>query len=217
MKIRKGIAIIFGGILSIGAMLTIGYFTPTKWGDRATVDCQYKVCVAMFGIHTNIIVPIQNDVFDWRNYLALNLTNQQYIGFGLGERTWYMNPPTRLEDILSQGIRALFFPNPSVLRMHKHERFPEHYEIECVGVGKLDYLALMQFIKSSFQRSQQGDKIQIVYNPNSGKAFYEATGSYSLVRNSNHWTAEGLNIANVNTPLWIRFSTAIMHHLEGTC
>lgn len=217
MKIRKYLVRIFGGILSLGVVLAIGYFTPTKRGDHATVDCQHKVCVARFNIHTNIIVPVQNDVFDWRNHLTLNLTAQQYLGFGLGERTWYMNPPTRLEDILRQGTRALFFSNPSILRVQKHDRFPKHYDIECVGVEKSEYLALMQFIKSSFQRSEQGEKIQVIYHPNSGTAFYEATGTYSIVRNSNHWTAEGLSIANVNTPLWAGLSTAIMHHLEGTC
>lgn len=217
MKIRKYLVIILGSICSLGAVLASGYFTPTKWGDRATTDCQYKVCIARFDIHTNIIVPAKSDVFDWRNYLALNLTEQQYLGFGLGESTWYMSPPTRLEDILRKGIRALFFPNSSVLRVQRHERFPEHYEIECVGVEKSEYLALMQFIKSSFQHSEQGQKIRFIYYPHSGTAFYEATGSYSIVRNSNHWTAEGLSIANLNTPLWAGLSTAIMHHLKANC
>jgi len=127
-----------------------------------------------------------------------------------------MNPPTQLEEIVSRGFRALFSPNDAALRVQAHDRLPNHDEVECVGVERSYYLALMQFIKRSFQRTEQGDLIQLT-DPATGTAFYEAIGRYSILRNSNHWTAEGLEVAEINTPLWAGFSPAIMQHIQATC
>lgn len=222
MKINKGLAILLSSVWLVATVLAVGYFTPAKSSDRATVDrttpnCQYKVCAARFDIHTGLIIPVQSNAFDWQEHLPLDLKHQQYLGFGFGERNWYMNPPTQLADVLRKGSRALFLSNSPVLSVQKHDQFPDYFEVECVGVEKTDYLALMQFIKDSFQRTPQGNVIQVAYRPDRKIAYYQATGHYSIVHNSNHWTAKGLSAANINTPLWAGLSTSIMHHLEGTC
>lgn len=216
VQLKKCWLITLSIMLPIPMLLTIGSLLPRTWRTHAQLPCQHKVCVTRTDIHTNLVVPVQNDAFNWQNYLPEPLTRSQYIGFGWGERNWYMNPPTRLEDIVPRGFRALFFLNPAALRVQAHDRLPNHDEVKCVGVGRAHYLALMQFIKQSFQRTEQGKLIQLT-NPATGTAFYEATGQYSIVRNSNHWTAEGLEIADVNTPLWAGLSTAIVHHVEATC
>jgi uncharacterized protein (TIGR02117 family) len=187
-------------------------------------SCNLKICISNNRFHTNIIVPVQNEIFDWRNHLTLNNVAQadnsdyRYLSFGWGERAWYINTPTQVDLKLRMGFRALFFPNnASVLRVQKHYSFPQAYEIECVGVSRADYLELMDFIKNSFRLSAQGEKIRVAYNPYLRASFYEAKGSYSIVNNSNSWTGEGLRIANVNTPLWSGLSSAIMHHLHETC
>ncbi|KAB8333113.1 DUF2459 domain-containing protein [Scytonema tolypothrichoides VB-61278] len=201
-------------------MLFFSLLIPHKWGNDVRASCCFQVCVAQFGFHTNIIVPVKNEIFDWRKYLTLNNdfqlknSDNRYLGFGWGERNWYMNPPTELPLMLRKGFRALFFPNPSVLRVQKHDNFPQNYDIECIKVKQTDYLELMEFINNSFQLSQGGEKIRLINNPYTNISFYEAKGTYSILRNSNNWTAEGLKIANINTPLWAGLSGAIMHHLR---
>ncbi|KAM3106971.1 DUF2459 domain-containing protein [Phormidesmis sp. 146-33] len=216
MKLKRCLTIAVSLLLPIPILLTIGSLIPRTWGSQVRLGCQYKVCVTRTDIHTNLIIPVQTDAFNWRTYLPEPLTRSQYIGFGWGERNWYMNPPTRLEDIIPRGFRALFFPNLAALRVQAHDRLPNHDEVKCVGVERSHYLALMQFVKQSFQRTEQGKLIQLS-DPASGTAFYEATGRYSIVRNSNHWTAEGLKTADINTPLWAGFSPAVMYHLKTTC
>lgn len=202
--------------LVIPTLLTIGSLLPRHWQSQAQASCHYKVCVTRTDIHTNLVVPVQTEALNWRNYLPEPLTRSEYVGFGWGERNWYMNPPTRLEEIVPRGFRALFFPNDAALRVQAHDRLPDHDEVKCVGVDRSRYLALMQFIKQSFQRTEQGNLIQLT-DPATGTAFYEATGRYSIVRNSNHWTADGLEIASINTPLWAGFSSAVMQHVQATC
>ncbi|KAM3091620.1 DUF2459 domain-containing protein [Phormidesmis sp. 146-12] len=157
MKLKRCLTIAVSLLLPIPILLTIGSLIPRTWGSQVRLGCQYKVCVTRTDIHTNLIIPVQTDAFNWRTYLPEPLTRSQYIGFGWGERNWYMNPPTRLEDIIPRGFRALFFPNLAALRVQAHDRLPNHDEVKCVGVERSHYLALMQFVKQSFQRTNSPD------------------------------------------------------------
>jgi hypothetical protein len=84
-------------------------------------------------------------------------------------------------------------------------------------VNKNDYLQLMEFIQDSFQIDANGKEIRIGNGHNPHAGFYAAKGSYSLLRNCNSWTAEGLRKADVNTPFWDGLSSGIMLHLRSGC
>ncbi|HHP7230010.1 MAG TPA: DUF2459 domain-containing protein [Xenococcaceae cyanobacterium] len=200
----------------------IGLFIPRKWHNETQASCQYRVCVVNWGYHSDILISAQNAIFDWSNYLSINneginAFSDDYLGFGWGERTWYINPPTRLDRFIFQGLNAFFTPNQAVLRVQRYPSFPQYQEIECVGVSRTNYLKLIEFIKQSFQKDQSGKIVPVLNKPQENPIFYEAQGVYSLLNNSNHWTAKGLRIADINTPLWAGHSAAIMRILEGNC
>lgn len=185
-------------------------------------SCTYQVCVIQFAYHSKILVPTQTQVFDWCNHLDLHDATTipsapAYLSFGWGERNWYVNPPTQLPQKLYGGLRALFLPNAAALRVQKHTSFPQHYQPECVGVSPENYLSLMEFIQNSFQRDSQGKTIQLASDDRTQSSFYEAKGTYFLLNNSNHWTARGLDNAEINTPVWAGHSDTIMFHLVDTC
>jgi hypothetical protein len=75
----------------------------------------------------------------------------------------------------------------------------------------------MEFINNSFQLDAQGNRINLTTDPNYGGGFYVAKGSYSILRACNDWTAEGLRLAGVNTPLWSGLSSSIMYHVNSGC
>ena len=218
MRIRKYFCYISITIIFIFTLLLLGYFTPRKSGNYSRKSCSLKICVFQTGMHSNIIVFVKNKVFDWQKYFYLNNNNLEYryLGFGWGERNYYTNPPTK-ELKIPKGFQALFFPNRSVIRVQRHQILPQQVELECVGVSQSDYLELIEFINSSFKLSDRGEKILVAYNPRSTARFYEAKGTYSILKNSNSWTATGLRTANVNTPLWAGLASAIMFHLKGHC
>ncbi len=222
-KIRK----IFGDFLtlvvSIFSLLLIASLTPRKWGNDFSSICECQICVADSGFHTDLLVPRQNQIFDWQNYLAKQDIGTDppapytYLGFGWGDRAFFMDPPRRIEPILSLGFKALFLPTPSVVRVQGHFSIPQEKEVKCVEVSRSDYLKLVEFIQDSFQLDNQGRKILIGYSRQPQTSFYAAKGSYSLLRTSNSWTAEALRSANVNTPLWAGLSSPIMFHLNRGC
>ena len=76
---------------------------------------------------------------------------------------------------------------------------------------------LVNFIENLFQLDAAGNKIKISYGYDNTYYFYEAKGSYFILRTCNDWTAEALQRLDVNTPLWFTLSSAIMFHLNSGC
>lgn len=210
--------------LSILTVLIIGYFTPAKWCNSSQANCHFTICVSNTGIHTNIVVPVKNEIFDWQIYLKRDdfYNNDtefpyKYLSFGWGDRAFYMTTPTLAQLNLITTFNALFLPTPSVMDVQWYQTFPNNIKNKCVRVSNTDYLILMKFINDSFQLDAEGKKIRISPGYSSHSSFYEAKGSYSILRTCNSWTAEGLQKANVNTPLWAGLSSAIMLHLNNSC
>jgi uncharacterized protein (TIGR02117 family) len=218
---------VLGATFSSAALLTIGYFTPTQWQRSTRANCiqnTEKIYVVGDDVHTNIIVPVQNEVFDWQTQLSLQnigadtTANYRYLAFGWGERNFYMNTPTPADFRLSNALKALFLINKSVLYVQGLPTYPApNANVRCLRINQADYLKLMEHIDRTFEQNPQGEKIRLQngYTPNGG--FYASKGRYSILRTCNTWTAEGLRQANVNTPVWAGLSSAVMLHLENSC
>ncbi|MEB3180218.1 MAG: DUF2459 domain-containing protein [Nostocaceae cyanobacterium] len=205
------------------ALLFLTTLIPRKWNNYPQVGCNFQICVHDTGIHTNIIVPLANQVFNWGDYLSLEKigidSNEyyEYLSFGWGDRDFMIQTP-RLEDIrFSTTFNALFLPTPSVVYIQAYPSLPNYLNLKCVRVNKDNYLQLIKFIQAAFQVDDQDKQIRIAngHSPNAG--FYKANGSYSILRNCNSWTAEGLRSADINTPVGDGLSTAIMWHLRSGC
>lgn len=209
--------------LSVFLLLLVAALLPSRWGNKTQQSCKFKVCVVDMGIHSEIIIPVQNELFDWQTYLPLKEISKKhnpdykYLGFGWGERDFYMNPPNQIHGQISGGLKALFWLNPSVIRVEGHQKLPQVVKIKCFGVSKQGYLNLVSFIKNTFRLDNQGQRIRLRYDNPVNVSYYDAKGTYSIVRNCNNWTAEGLSSAEVNTPLWAGLSSAILWHLENRC
>ena len=115
------------------------------------------------------------------------------------------------------AFKALFLPTPSTVQVQSYRFFPQIIETKCVKISAANYLKLVNFIKNLFQLDAAGNKIKISYGYDNTDCFYEAKGSYSILRTCNDSTAEALQKADVNTPLRSTLSSAIMFHLNSGC
>ncbi|MBE9123401.1 DUF2459 domain-containing protein [Tychonema sp. LEGE 07199] len=210
-------------LLCFTACLTIGYLTPTKWGDYSQTDCTVSVQIYNGGIHTEIIVPVKNEYFDWNQYLPLTeigrdaTSDYKYLSFGWGDRAFMLETPSSGSINPVTGFKALIFPNPSTVQVQGYRVFPPDRETKCVKISGENYLRMVIFIQNTFQLDAGGNKIKISYGYNKNDSFYEAKDSYSILRTCNDWTAEALRKAEVNTPLWSTLSSSIMFHLNSGC
>lgn len=222
-RLKKIFTYSFFATLSFLTLLTIGYFTPVKSLYSTQKNCSFTICVSNDGMHTNIWLPVKNQAVDWGKYLSLEhlerdaVGNYKYLSFGWGDRAFYIQTPTLADLKLSTTFKALFLPTPSTILVQGRQSIPNNIKIKCVQISKNEYLKLTQFIKNTFKLDPQGKQIRIAdgHSPNSG--FYEAKGSYSILRTCNNWTAEALKTANVDTPLWAGLSSAIVLHLRSSC
>jgi uncharacterized protein (TIGR02117 family) len=213
------------GIMAVStlAFLTIGILTPRQIGSYQKKTCNIQICVSNTGIHTNIILPIKNNVFDWQDYLSINdvgtdrINNYNYLSFGWGDRDFYLSTPTLADFKLSTTFKALFLPTPSVLDIKGYQALPNNLEVKCVRINELEYFQLISYIQATFNIDKEGKIIRIANGHTKNAGFYAAVGDYSILRNCNSWTGEALRTANVNTPLWDGLSFAIMLHLRNNC
>ncbi|MGL5065481.1 MAG: TIGR02117 family protein [Microcoleus sp.] len=209
--------------LLLGIFFTIGYVTPRKWGNFAPTDCRIPIYVRNQGIHTEIIVPVKNEYFNWNQFLPLTEigrdanSDYKYLGFGWGDRAFMLATPTSatIDPIIT--FKALFLPTPSTMQVQGYGALPFDRATKCVKISSANYLRIVNFIKNSFQLDAAGNTIKISYGYHNHDSFYEAKGSYSILRSCNDWTAEALREADVNTPVWSTLSSAIMLHLNSGC
>jgi uncharacterized protein (TIGR02117 family) len=220
---KKTIKAVKIAILSLSALLTIGYLTPRKWGNYSQADCTISLYISDQGIHTEIIVPVKNEYFDWNQYLPLTeirrdaTSDYKYLSFGWGDRAFMLETSTSAIINPVTTFKALFLATPSTVHVQSYRVFPQRIETQCVKISSENYLKMVNFIKNSFQLDAAGKKMKISYGYGNTDSFYEAKGSYSILRTCNDWTAEALQKADVNTPLWSTLSSAIMFHLNSGC
>jgi len=133
-------------------------------------SCNLKICISNNRFHTNIIVPVQSRVFDWRNHLTFEqrCSSWQFrlplSEFWLGERAWYINTHPGWPQT-SHGFPSIFLPNnASVLRVQKHYSFPKLMRLNAsVSVGRL--FRIDGFHQNSFRLSAQGEKLELLTIP----------------------------------------------------
>jgi uncharacterized protein (TIGR02117 family) len=193
-------------ILCFATLLAIGYLTPRKWGSYSQTNCTIPIYISNQGIHTKIIVPVENEYFNWNQYLPLTAIGRdansgyKYLSFGWGDRAFMLETPTSesLNPIIV--FKALFLPTPSTLQVEGYQIFPRNIETKCVKISGGNYRRMVNFIKDSFQLDAAGNRMKISYGYHNSDSFYEAQGNYSILRTCNDWTAEALRQADVNTP-----------------
>ncbi|MGF1489871.1 MAG: DUF2459 domain-containing protein [Prochloraceae cyanobacterium] len=210
MKIKKIFSVslyFFSGMGTIFFLMLLLSIIPRKWQNKTSEkSCYATICIADNGFHTDILLPEENE----------NL-NYKYLGYGWGDRTFFMKKPERYSPIehLIITFKALFLPTPTAMRVSRYSRLPSR--VKCVKIGERDYLELKKYIESSFKLSPNGTKILLEKEPGDRNVFYGAKGTYTALYTCNSWTAAALRKADLNTPVWGGFSFSIAIHLQTNC
>ncbi|NET38073.1 MAG: TIGR02117 family protein [Cyanothece sp. SIO1E1] len=212
--------------LGIISVLTIGYFVPRQWGQTSEEPCSVTIYIDGNNAHTNLIVPVKTDDVDWQQHLNLTEIGRQsrgdyrFLSFGWGDRIFYLTTPTWQDLQLTTLLRALLLPTDTVLHIQGHQTIPPsqgEYQVKPIAIGRTAHLRLSQFLLASFALDPADQPIRIRESHRYAGSFYAAQGYYSLFQSCNNWTATGLRLANVNTPLWSSLAPAIFHHAQSNC
>ena len=220
LKFSRRLALVF---LSIIVSLALGYFIPTKWGNYSTINGDIPIYVYNSGIHTDILVPVKTPLWNWQKSIdlksiAADTNSIKYLGFGFGDRSYFLETSQGEPPKFSTIFNALFLPTPPAMRVLAYRNIPQNNsKIKCLKISNFNYLNLVHFLDNSFNLDLKNRKNLIEKIPNYWGGYYEARGTYSILRSCNDWTAEALRTAEINTPVWSSLSSAIMWHLKSNC
>lgn len=167
------------------------------------------------GVHTDIVVPVRNTQVDWTQWVAYTDTpvpdtTRGYVGFGWGDKGFYLHTPTWSQLKPGTAIRAMFWLSTTAMHTTFHHQPQEGPDCVRVLLTPAEYARLIAFIQNSFALDAQGRTQHIRgYSYGQHDAFYEAKRTYNLFYTCNTWANEGLKVAGQKAALWTPFDFGI--------
>jgi uncharacterized protein (TIGR02117 family) len=141
--------------------------------------------------HASIIVD-RRDFDPAKSLGTFDFNGKDWLEFGWGDADFYQ---ARGEDVLF-GLKALFLPTGAVMHVHGFNgspasNFPQT-EILELRVTSDGYARLLDFIRMSFTRNEEGQVMPLGPGLYGLSRFYEGTGTYSMFNTCNTWMAKVL-------------------------
>lgn len=174
------------------------------------------------GVHTDIVMPVKNDVFDWSTQVKFTNTHLadtagiQWLATGWGDKGFYLETPTWNDLTFSTAFKAAFGLSSTAMHTVYYRTITESKSCKKIMISKAQYKRLVQFVIDSFRLDDNGYPVYIntTANYNDADAFYEATGSYSLFKTCNTWANAALKSCGQKACLWTAFDTGIFLKYE---
>lgn len=220
-KIAKGAAYTVGGLLGAVALYGVAavVLSAIPVGERSqSGPNKIEAFILSNGVHTDLVVPVRTEQMDWSQYVRYTDTpaadsSMQFVGFGWGDKGFYLNTPTWAELKPSTAIRAMFWLSTTAMHVTFHHRPEEGPECARIYLTREEYGRLIDFIKTSFRPGTQGEA-QHIRGHSYGRhdAFYEAERTYNLFYTCNSWANDGLKTARQRACLWTPFDNGIFWH-----
>ena len=218
--ILKTLGILVGIIV---VYIALGYFLP--FIEVAAKDDGEKKEIPIYiytnGVHTDIVMPIKNELHDWSSEIPFNNTKSKksdyrYVGIGWGDKGFYLDTPTWADLKFSTAFKAAFWLSESAMHCTYYREMREGEDCKMIMISKNQYLQLVKFVDNKFDKDPDGKNILIptkaVYGDND--AFYDAKGRYSFLDTCNTWANNALKAANQKAALWTPSDKGIFYHYQ---
>lgn len=172
------------------------------------------------GVHTDIVVPLKNEVKDWTKDILFTQTVAQdtvanFVAFGWGDKGFYLDTPEWSDLKASTAFKAAFYLGSSAMHTRFYKSLKEDAECKKIMITRDDYAGLVKYIEESFELDN-AQKVQWISGHSYGKfdAFYEAQGRYSLFYTCNTWANQALKAGNQKAALWTPYDKGIFYQYE---
>ncbi|GGK67988.1 hypothetical protein GCM10011405_14930 [Rufibacter glacialis] len=123
------------------------------------------------GVHTDLVVPIRNEVADWSSFVQVQDTKGQdqhvnWVAFGWGDKGFYLETPTWADLKASTAFKAATGLSESAIHATFYKSVEENEACKRIMLSRVQYEKLVQFIKSRFDTKADGLPIYIPTNAN---------------------------------------------------
>ena len=184
---------------------------------QPTESKNLEIFIQSNGVHTDIVMPLHNEIVDWRRFVdpahtRAGAVDFAFVAFGWGDLGFYEHTPEWKDLKPGIAFSALFLETPAAM----HVKF-RHYIIEdeqtiSIKLTPAQYTALAEYIRKSFSQDVNGLPTNIPnlhYSQND--TFYHAEGSLTLLNTCNTWTNNALKHAGLPASLWTPFVEGIFY------
>jgi len=211
--------IILGFILFVGLYLLSAYILSRIGVDKEANDSKdVTIYIKTNGVHTDIVVPVKNDQFDWSKDIRFENTvskdsAEKFVAFGWGDKGFYLETPTWGDLTFKTAFKAAFALSTAAIHATFYKEMNEDRDCVKINISKQQYQRLIAYITRSLKRDSTGKVIYIQTNAVYGNddAFYDAGGSYSLFHTCNTWSNNALKKCGQKACLWTPFDTGIFY------
>jgi uncharacterized protein (TIGR02117 family) len=216
-KLLKYLAIFILSLLTYLLIVTLLSFVSVN-EDFAENQQEIPIYILTNGVHTDVVLPIKNEHYDWSNQLKFEHTKSkdttyQYAALGWGDKGFYLETPTWADLKASTALKAATGLSSSAMHVTFYKHLKENISCKKIQISLENYQNLIVFINESFQTKSR-DFLKIETDAVYGKhdVFYEANGSYSLFYTCNSWANQALKAANQKAALWTISDSGIFRH-----
>lgn len=220
LLIIKALGIIVGIVV---LYIALGYFLPFI-EVSAKDDGQRKeipVYIYTNGVHTDIVMPVKNDLQDWSTKIPFGNTKSKstdynYVGVGWGDKGFYLDTPTWADLKFSTAFKAAFWLSESAMHCTFYKTMKEGDDCKKIMISRDQYKKLVDFVDAKFDKDQNGNYNLIPTNAVYGNddAFYDAQGKYSFLNTCNTWANDALKAADQKAAFWTPSDYGIFLHYK---
>lgn len=177
---------------------------------------EISVFIKTNGKHTDIVVPVKNEIKDWSKSIRYQNNISQdtvysYLAFGWGDKGFFIDMPTWDDLTFSLAFKAAFWLGTTAMHATYYKEMTENKDCRKIIISKDQYKRLVDFITDRFKRDSGGHFVNIKTDANYGltDAFYEAKGRYNLFYSCNTWANDALKVCGQKHCLWTFFDDPI--------
>lgn len=221
---KKVLILLFKSLLALIIFLLVyaffAFLIPYIGVNKKEISADKDVAIYIKtnGVHTDIVVPVKNEYKDWSEKIKFSQiksqdSTMQFIGFGWGDKGFYLNTPEWSDLKFSTAFVAATGLGSSAMHATFFKQINENEDCVKIAISAEEYQKLINYIEHRFDKDDAGNPIWIdatTYGQND--SFYEAKGSYNLFYSCNTWTNNGLKAINQKAALWTVTDRGIFQH-----
>ena len=203
----------------IGMIAAVLLFLLTSWigssiprnAGWVEPDLGVEVMVETNGVHTSLIVPLVNDIKDWRGDFPAQDVADPYapythLSISWGEHEVFLNTPTWADLSPLTVLRIIGVGGKGVLHVSHYVRPAPSETVRPIMLTRAQYARLVASIERSVP-TRPRIRHDGYYAQD---AFYDTHGEYTASNTCNQWTSDRLAAAGVKTGWWTPFAGGVM-------
>ncbi|MEL6134204.1 MAG: DUF2459 domain-containing protein [Bacteroidota bacterium] len=177
-----------------------------------------EVAIYTTGIHLDLVLPLQNEIFDWQTLLDSSIYDEHHLGnhlaFGWGDSAFYITTPTWGDLSVSVTLASLLLRTPSAMHTVSYDAPPTNrIKYTSLKISPEQYRKLVAYLVATLRLDANGRAIKITccenhYKDNDG--FIEAGYLYHAFYTCNDWLNRAFKQAGLPAVVWTPFDKLIL-------